>query len=330
MCGTCQRAFARLEHLKRHERSHTKEKPFECPECARCFARRDLLLRHQQKLHMTTTPSSRPRNRRESVASTTAGGANKVRKNSVANGSAAAAMRPRANTISHVDAVRVQMMAAANLAQPRAGPALGHSRHTSLAGFAMPDDFSYGMSNVMGQRMNHGLPKLETQAYSNLDFGGGLRTAPIGGGFDPDFDFEGLLFGPGSTINPNALHYSDSPQSMAMDNPYHQQGFPDMSAGQNLDEDFQWMNGFENQMSFNENAIDGSSPSAISTTSQSGISEVMLDGSSNQAPSSAAMWQQSMMAPPLMVPSPYHLDLGQTGFTDLMNGPMSPHSLPPS
>ncbi|KAH8599870.1 hypothetical protein B0O99DRAFT_466636, partial [Bisporella sp. PMI_857] len=51
VCGTCQRSFARLEHLKRHERSHTKEKPFECPECARCFARRDLLLRHQQKLH---------------------------------------------------------------------------------------------------------------------------------------------------------------------------------------------------------------------------------------------------------------------------------------
>ena len=39
---------------QRHERSHTKEKPFECPECTRCFARRDLLLRHQQELHMTT------------------------------------------------------------------------------------------------------------------------------------------------------------------------------------------------------------------------------------------------------------------------------------
>ncbi|PVH67992.1 hypothetical protein DL98DRAFT_363433, partial [Cadophora sp. DSE1049] len=71
VCGTCQRSFARLEHLNRHERSHTKEKPFECPECERCFTRKDLLLRHQQKLHMTTTPS-RPRNRQESVASSTA------------------------------------------------------------------------------------------------------------------------------------------------------------------------------------------------------------------------------------------------------------------
>jgi len=48
-----------------------------------------------------------------------------------------------------------------------------------------------------------------------------------------------------------------------------------------MDESFEWMNGFEHQMSFhdaNENAIhDESSPSAISTASQSGISEVMLD-----------------------------------------------------
>ncbi|EXK77057.1 hypothetical protein FOQG_18218 [Fusarium oxysporum f. sp. raphani 54005] len=68
VCGTCQHSFARLEHLQRHERCHTKEKPFECPECARCFARRDLLLRHQQKLHQTSTTSSRPGNRRDSAS----------------------------------------------------------------------------------------------------------------------------------------------------------------------------------------------------------------------------------------------------------------------
>lgn len=51
VCATCTRSFARLEHLKRHERSHTKEKPFQCPVCERSFARRDLLLRHKQKLH---------------------------------------------------------------------------------------------------------------------------------------------------------------------------------------------------------------------------------------------------------------------------------------
>lgn len=57
-CATCNRCFARLEDLKRHERSHTKEKPFTCEQCTRCFSGRDLLHRHQQKLHMTSPPSS--------------------------------------------------------------------------------------------------------------------------------------------------------------------------------------------------------------------------------------------------------------------------------
>ncbi|QBM87971.1 zinc finger protein ADR1 [Metschnikowia aff. pulcherrima] len=51
VCAMCTRAFARLEHLRRHERSHTKEKPFDCGVCQRKFSRRDLLLRHAQKLH---------------------------------------------------------------------------------------------------------------------------------------------------------------------------------------------------------------------------------------------------------------------------------------
>ncbi|KAG9237724.1 putative transcription factor TDA9 [Amylocarpus encephaloides] len=336
VCGTCQRSFARLEHLKRHERSHTKEKPFECPECARCFARRDLLLRHQQKLHMTTTPSSRPRNRRESAASSTAG-PGRVRKGSVANGRGAAVMRPRANTISHVDGAHMHLMAVANMPNARAAvnpthPT--HSRHPSLAGLPMQNEYHFdGMSAAMGQRgMNQGL-KLETQGFNNMDFGGGLRTAPVAGGFNADFDFEGLPFGPGSTtINPNALHYNDSPQAMALDViPPYQQVFPDMTASQTLEENFDWMNGFEHQMVFhetNENAIDGSSPSAISTASQSGISEVMLDGSNNPASQAASMWQPAMMAPPQMTPNPFTLDLGNSGFHDLMNGSgLSPHSM---
>lgn len=73
VCTTCTRPFARLEHLKRHERSHTKEKPFCCEQagavagCGRHFARRDLLLRHQQKIHLFPNTSKR---RRLSVAST--------------------------------------------------------------------------------------------------------------------------------------------------------------------------------------------------------------------------------------------------------------------
>lgn len=230
----------------------------------------------------------------------------------------------------------MQLMAAANANVARGGLVAAHihSRHPSLAGLPLQNEYNFGgMSTAMGQRsVNHGLPKLETDGFNNMDFGGGLRTAPVAGGFNADFDFEGLLFGPGTTINPNALHYSDSPQSMVIDSasPYHQ-AFPDMSASQTLEENFDWMNGFEHQMSFNEaneNAIDGSSPSAISTASQSGISEVMLDGSNNPAVATQSMWQQSMMAPPLMTPNPFHLELGNPGFPDLLNGgPISPPGL---
>jgi hypothetical protein len=55
VCDTCNRSFARPDHLERHERSH-KAKPFGCTECTRFFARRDLLLRHQQQRH-TINPS---------------------------------------------------------------------------------------------------------------------------------------------------------------------------------------------------------------------------------------------------------------------------------
>lgn len=134
-----------------------------------------------------------------------------MRKGSVASGSGAATMRPRANTFSHVDG--------AAAAAVRSGLAPGHSHHPNLARLPLQNDYQFGgMSAALGQRgVNHGLSKLDTHGFNSMNFGGGLRTAPAMGGFNSDLDFEGLLFGPGSTINPNALHYSDSPQSMAID-----------------------------------------------------------------------------------------------------------------
>ncbi|KAI0481352.1 DNA binding regulatory protein AmdX [Xylariaceae sp. FL0804] len=338
VCATCQRSFARLEHLKRHERSHTKEKPFECPECTRCFARRDLLLRHQQKLHQTTTPSSRPRNRRESTSGATP--QSRARKSSVASANAAAAnnasMRPRANTISHVDQNHMQMIAAANASVARSQhmPPSHHSRHQSLVGLPMHgmDHAFAGMSSVMGHRgMSHGLPKLETNGLNGIDYGAGLRTAPPMA-FQPEFDLEGFLFGqPGSTINPNALHYTESPNSMAIDpiSPFGAGGGMNDMSTQHIDDGFDWLTGFDQQMSFNnpsENAIDGSSPSAMSTNSQSGISDVMLDGSNNPPVTTAttSMWQPAVMGPPQLT-NPFSMDMSGTVFPDLLNGaPVSP------
>ncbi|KAH9217791.1 C2H2 type zinc finger-containing protein [Leptodontidium sp. 2 PMI_412] len=50
-CQHCQRRFARLEHLQRHERIHTQDKPFSCQQCDSHFSRSDLLIRHLRLTH---------------------------------------------------------------------------------------------------------------------------------------------------------------------------------------------------------------------------------------------------------------------------------------
>ncbi|KAL7914402.1 hypothetical protein GGI35DRAFT_467511 [Trichoderma velutinum] len=42
----CSREFNKTEHLERHIRSHTKEKPYRCHTCGKSYGRKDTLLRH--------------------------------------------------------------------------------------------------------------------------------------------------------------------------------------------------------------------------------------------------------------------------------------------
>lgn len=219
----------------------------------------------------------------------------------------------------------MQMLAASANASVARG--LGHNRHPSLIGLPLHNFDFGGMSLALSQRgMQLSLAKLDTGTTAQLD--PALRTAPNVGPFGAEFDLESLLFGHGSTINPNALHYNESPQSMNVDNhsPF-SSSINDLSSTQPFDDGLDWVGSFEHSMNIqnNENAIDGSSPSAISTTSQSGISDVMVDGSNHPVPTaSSAMWQPSVMGPPQMT-NPFAMDINGSVFPDLLNGaPVSP------
>lgn len=319
VCGVCKRPFARLEHLKRHERSHTKEKPFKCNECQRCFARRDLLLRHQQKLHTETAPQARPRAARRDSHSGVVPGP-KVRKNSIAAGGAASgraivnqngtnsSMRPRANTISHVDNHTLNMLQNPTSAGLNGGRPMGtlgglnagtlnlHQLHGPGSQFAFR-----GMSSNMSHSGHLPDLRLDTSVAAGLDMSSGLHTAPILSNIS-ELGMESMFYGPG-TINPAALHYMDSPTGMAgtpaSPFPSH---FGNMRSGGGLIDDDESLYSV-NMWSGNHAAhhhrsqsmgagvhpggeldfgYGGSSPSVISSTGHDSlISDVLLDASSN-------------------------------------------------
>ena len=335
ICATCTRSFARLEHLKRHERSHTKEKPFECPECSRCFARRDLLLRHQQKLHMTTTPTSRQKARRESASSAATSGPVRVRKSSTSGPSGPATMRPRANTISHVDKATLGMIAGANSTLARhIGMELnvGLGQHSALGSLPGVSGYQFrGMSTAAGHHGNHlVLPKLDTNNF-NHDVGASMRTAPPYASLGGNIDMGNTWYGQGNTVNPAQLHFSHSQQTLSFDpipSPYNH-SFPHISQNpMEMDDShtFAWMSGFDNQMSLdnaNDQAIEGSSPSAMSTGSHSGLSELILDGTNNVLQTSS-MWQTPLMAQTSLAPG-YPIDFSGSTLTDFyQSGQQSP------
>jgi hypothetical protein len=227
-------------------------------------------------------------------------------------------------------------MAASNTASSRQSLlGFAQTHHTSFNAPRGPGLYeSRGMSTAMGHHgVLHGLPKLETHGL-NLDIGGSLRTAPPFGGFEHGFDMGSILFGSGTTVNPAQLHFTDSPHALGFDipvSPYSQAflGMPSGSGLMNEDGNFEWMNSFDHQMSFdhtNEHAIAGSSPSAISTGSPSGVSEVMPDNPMNNT-ATTSMWQNPVLSQAPLVPE-YMMDLSGANFPELNpTGPLSPKAL---
>lgn len=316
ICATCTRSFARLEHLKRHERSHTKEKPFECSECTRCFARRDLLLRHQQKLHAATTPSSRPRvSRQESNA-----GSGRVRKNSAVNNTPHKS-RPRANTLSHIDKNSSEVLGASSQLQRTLNVSHAHHHSDSTLSNALGDHASLFSKAI--PPLSSTLPRLDTTALPP-DQAGGLRTAPVYGGRPSPMAMFPPALGPSSTIDPNQLHMGGL-QSFGTNDI----GFGDMASASSQplmpqpDHQLNWTpHEFDSLKTNlvgqnNDLAIDTSSPSIMDDESPVGVVDGMVDGSafdgyhvpsSNQPP-----WDEPMTSQPQISPSPLTFDFGISG-----------------
>ncbi|KII84332.1 hypothetical protein PLICRDRAFT_57740 [Plicaturopsis crispa FD-325 SS-3] len=69
-CPVCQATFTRPQHVARHMRSHTGDRPYKCQHCGDQFARSDLLSRHVNKCHANEKPPAVPTtNRRKGSAS---------------------------------------------------------------------------------------------------------------------------------------------------------------------------------------------------------------------------------------------------------------------
>ncbi|KIL65788.1 hypothetical protein M378DRAFT_186372 [Amanita muscaria Koide BX008] len=68
-CPVCQATFTRPQHVARHMRSHTGDRPYKCLYCGDQFARSDLLSRHCNKCHANEKPLPNSGSRRRGSAS---------------------------------------------------------------------------------------------------------------------------------------------------------------------------------------------------------------------------------------------------------------------
>ena len=162
-----------------------------------------------------------------------------------------------------------------------ASPAQSNAtRHSSISSGSAYPNFDYRGYSVSHPHVYHNgnIPKLETSGLP-LDFSGGFRTAPVYGNFDVGLG--DMFMNHASTVNPAQLHYpDDSPHLFASD-------VPPSPFSHVLDpalEDNSWINVFDPVLVLgnNECVVDESSPSAMSTGSQSGVSEAVMDGSNGQ------------------------------------------------
>lgn len=63
-CSVCLKSYKRREHLQRHQRSHTADRPHQCPVCAKAFQRTDVLQRHLRSCCDSVRSNQEPVSRR--------------------------------------------------------------------------------------------------------------------------------------------------------------------------------------------------------------------------------------------------------------------------
>ncbi|KAJ1195381.1 hypothetical protein NDU88_004661, partial [Pleurodeles waltl] len=54
-CTECGKSFTEKNHLLKHHRIHTGEKPYHCTKCEKSFIRKTILIRHQ-RIHTGEKP----------------------------------------------------------------------------------------------------------------------------------------------------------------------------------------------------------------------------------------------------------------------------------
>ncbi|KAF5018400.1 hypothetical protein F66182_9629 [Fusarium sp. NRRL 66182] len=144
-CSYCQRTFHKTEHLLRHERSHTGEKPYRCDTCGRGYARRsapqshdlslllrlaekarysDVLLRHVRYFHGPDMASKTDRSSSDSSVNR-----KNHRKGSIQSNPASqhAELRPEPGPGSHVEQRQSQRQDSARQQEPQPRHEQNHS-----------------------------------------------------------------------------------------------------------------------------------------------------------------------------------------------------------
>lgn len=198
-----------------------------------------------------------------------------------------------------------------------------------MNGLAAPVGFDYrigGMSSALGHHGNiHGLSKLDMGAINNFDLSNSLRTAPPMGSFAAQTGFDlDQLFSPGTTVNPAQLHFGGSVSSAASAFPNYE-GFTSQHPMIPEGEDFGWMRSWNMQIQSgqdgNEQAIDESSPSRMSSGDSPGDFSESMNNSTTAMPVQIQNFpwiQQDIQSQqPLSAGGPFQLDALGTGLPNL-------------